>query len=158
MKGFLAGLGIGALIGVVIAPKAGEETRQELLDSANRRLGEVKDNLNEVADSASKRLDSIKEHVGQRVSSLRESVGASSETMSGGVRDTVSDEVRKSSGSNSLLDIINDWPQERLMGIDGIGPVLASKIIENRPYKEDSDLLEAKILPPSAVESLRKAA
>jgi DNA uptake protein ComE-like DNA-binding protein len=134
MKGFIAGLGIGALIGVVIAPKAGEETRQELLNSANRRLGEVKDNLNEVKDSASKRIHNIKE------------------------QDTVSAEAKKISGSNSLLDIINDWPQERLIEIDGIGPVLASKIIENRPYKEDSDLLEAKILPPSAVEALRKAA
>jgi gas vesicle protein len=158
MKGFLAGLGIGALIGVVIAPKAGEETRNELIAGANRRFGEVKDNFDEVKDSASKHLDNIKEQVGQRVSSVRDSVSATSERISAGVRDTVSAKAGKTSGRNTLLAIINDWPHERLIEIDGIGPVLASKIIENRPYKDDSELLEAKILPPSAIEALRKAA
>jgi gas vesicle protein len=158
MKGFLAGLGIGALIGVVIAPKAGEETRQELLDSTNRRFEELKDNVNEMKGSASKRLEEIKEQVGQRVSSVRESVAATSATISEGVRDAVSAGAERASGGSTLLEIINDWPQERLIEIDGIGPVLASKIIENRPYKEDGDLLESKILPPSAVEALRKAA
>ena len=31
---FLAGLGLGALIGVLYAPKAGRETREELMSSA----------------------------------------------------------------------------------------------------------------------------
>ena len=47
---------------------------------------------------------------------------------------------------------------ERLIEIDGIGPVLASKIIQNRPYESEQELIESKELPPSAIESLRKAA
>ena len=146
MKAFLAGLGIGTLIGVAFAPQSGEETRRALIKGANQRFGGLKDDLNqqidEFRDSASESISTIKEQVGQRVSSVRETVNAVDEKISG----------------NSLLAIINDWPHERLIEINGIGPVLASKIIENRPYKSDSDLLEAKILPPSVIEALRRAA
>ena len=147
MKGFLAGLGIGALIGVVIAPRKGEETRQALADAANERFGGIKDDLNQHLDefkkSANESITNLKEQVGQQVSNVRESVNTAKEKITGG---------------SSLMEILNDWPQERLIEIDGIGPVLASKIIENRPYKADTDLVESKILPPSAIEALRKAA
>ena len=146
MKAFLAGLGIGALIGVAFAPSSGEETRRNLVDGANQRFGRMKEDLNqhldEFKDSAGESISNIKEQVGQRVSSVKETVSAATEKISG----------------NSLMAILNDWPQERLIEIDGIGPVLASKIIENRPYKADTDLLESKILPPSAIEALRRAA
>ena len=36
---FLAGLGVGALIGVLYAPKAGKETREDLMNSALAPLG-----------------------------------------------------------------------------------------------------------------------
>ena len=147
MKGFLAGLGIGALIGVVIAPRRGEETRRALADAASERFGGIKDDLNQHLDefknSASESIGSLRDQVGQQVSNVRETVSSAKERISGG---------------SSLLEIINDWPQERLIAIDGIGPVLASKIIENRPYKADTDLVESKILPPSAIEALRKTA
>ena len=32
---FLVGLGLGALLGILFAPKSGEETREYLLDKAN---------------------------------------------------------------------------------------------------------------------------
>ena len=57
----------------------------------------------------------------------------------------------------TFLEIINEWPEERLIAIHGIGPVLASKIIKNRPYEQEEDLVESKELPPSAIEALRKA-
>jgi gas vesicle protein len=57
----------------------------------------------------------------------------------------------------TFLEIINEWPEERLIAIRGIGPVLASKIIKNRPYEQEEDLIGSKELPPSAIEALRKA-
>ena len=63
-------------------------------------------------------------------------------------------ETRK---SGNLLDIINEWPEERLIEIDGIGPVLAGKIIKNRPYESETDLINSKELPPSAIKALRNA-
>ncbi|MGE5111641.1 MAG: hypothetical protein ACM3JB_12330 [Acidobacteriaceae bacterium] len=58
---------------------------------------------------------------------------------------------------DDLMTILNDWPHERLIEIDGIGPVLASKIIRNRPFKSEQDLIESKELPPSAIAALRRA-
>jgi gas vesicle protein len=146
MKGFVTGLGIGALIGLAIAPKSGEETRRDLRDAANKRFSGMKDDLNqhldEFKDSASESISHIKEQVGHHVSSVRDAVG------------TVANKV----GDSSLLEIINDWPEDRLIAINGIGPVLASRIIANRPYKNDVDLMESKILPPSAIEALRRSA
>ena len=42
MKNFLAGLGIGALIGVIMAPASGEETRAQLRERAEE-TGEAQD-------------------------------------------------------------------------------------------------------------------
>src|SRR4051812_39027352 len=51
--------------------------------------------------------------------------------------------------SGTFLEVINEWPEERLITIHGIGPVLASKIISNRPYETEGDLVDSKELPPS---------
>ena len=61
-------------------------------------------------------------------------------------------------GNGGLLSVINEWRFEDLIEIDGIGPVLASKIIQRRPYKSEEDLIASKELPPSAIENFRKAA
>ncbi len=54
---FLAGLGIGALAGVLYAPKSGQETREELAaqardaqEKANQYVAQSKDQLNEYVD------------------------------------------------------------------------------------------------------------
>ncbi len=125
MKAFLAGLGIGTLLGIVFAPASGEETRRTLTEAANQRFGDVREQISTARDQ-----------VNQYASRARETFDRSADCM---------------------LDIINEWPEQRLIEIHGIGPVLAEKIIKNRPYKEESDLIESKILPPSAIEALRKA-
>jgi gas vesicle protein len=54
---FLAGLGIGALIGVLYAPKAGKETREDLANSAReggeylrQRSRDAADQINQIVD------------------------------------------------------------------------------------------------------------
>ncbi len=54
---FLAGLGIGALAGVLYAPKSGEETRDDLAaqardakEKANQYVGQGKEQLNDYVD------------------------------------------------------------------------------------------------------------
>lgn len=130
MRAFFAGLGIGALIGIAIAPRAGEETRRELLDRAREGWSEAGD-----------KLDDLRERAGK----------AASRTVHKAQR------TYESIAKAGLLEILNDWPEERLIEIDGIGPVLAGKIIQHRPYKQASDLLDSKILPPSAIAAIRKA-
>jgi gas vesicle protein len=58
---------------------------------------------------------------------------------------------------STFMDIINEWPEERLIAIHGIGPVLAAKIIKNRPYEREDEFVESKELPPAAIAALRKA-
>ena len=53
---FLAGLGIGFALGVLYAPKSGEELR-----------GEMKDRVNEVAENAREVIDDAKARVRQGV-------------------------------------------------------------------------------------------
>jgi hypothetical protein len=216
MKAFLVGLGLGALVGVAYAPRAGRETRRELedrarqsLEGANERVGEIRGRLTSVRS----RVTSAAQEVKRGIGSMRQPGGiAGHEAQAGFGRGTENAagrnerqsgrEPRGGTGRNTpgpaeqwgadvvegggsstpdlemaiggdaggeasddtgtvavatFLEIINEWPEERLIAIHGIGPVLASKIIKNRPYEQEEDLAESKELPPSAIEALRKA-
>ena len=49
---FLAGLGIGAAVGILYAPKSGEETRQQLRDAAEQGRDVVKERAQQAKDQA----------------------------------------------------------------------------------------------------------
>jgi|SRR6185369_1225006 gas vesicle protein len=154
---FLAGLGLGAAVGMLIAPKSGVETRNDLEDFARNSLNREK--LNEVLDEGRERLQNVVEQGREQVNSVRERVQPVVDAAREGVNSAMerAGELKDSVANRGLLAILNDWPHERLIEIDGIGPVLATKIIQSRPY-ESLDALENSKLPPSAIESLRKAA
>lgn len=65
--GFVAGLVIGGLVGflagVMIAPKAGEETRAQVWDSTREARDRIEDMLDEVRDEASRAVDTIRQRV-----------------------------------------------------------------------------------------------
>lgn len=154
---FLAGLGLGAAVGMLIAPKSGAETRDELEDFARNSLNREK--LNEVLDEGRERLQNVVDHGREQINSVRERVQPVVDSAREGVSSAIdrAGELKDSIANRGLLAILNEWPHERLIAIDGIGPVLATKIIQNRPY-ESLDALENSKLPPSAIESLKKAA
>ena len=56
--------------------------------------------------------------------------------------------------SQSKLDP-NTATAEQLMAIKGIGPILAGRIIEARPYKNSNDLQKAKGIGPKKYEAIR---
>jgi gas vesicle protein len=71
---FLVGLGVGALVGVLFAPKSGEDTRRFLSDKADegkdyaqRKARELRERADELVerskDVASKKRDSISKAV-----------------------------------------------------------------------------------------------
>ena len=55
----------------------------------------------------------------------------------------------------SLLSLLNDGSQDELIAVSGIGPVLALKIVQHRPYRTEQQPLEDNVIPPSAYEALR---
>lgn len=61
---FLAGIGIGAGLGILLAPKSGKETREDLKKMLERFVDEVKNiDVNEVKDEFLKKVDEIKNEI-----------------------------------------------------------------------------------------------
>jgi gas vesicle protein len=71
---FLAGLGIGALIGVLYAPKPGRETREELLSSAREGTEYLKDRGRQAAGQVNEYVDRSRARVNEYVDRSREYV------------------------------------------------------------------------------------
>ncbi|MCI6265725.1 MAG: YtxH domain-containing protein [Erysipelotrichaceae bacterium] len=61
---FLAGIGIGAGLGILLAPKSGKETREDLKKMLEKFVEEVKNiDVNEVKDEFLKKVDEIKTEI-----------------------------------------------------------------------------------------------
>lgn len=53
-------------------------------------------------------------------------------------------------------DVLNSATRQQLLSVYGIGPVLADRIIQNRPYAAAYDVVEQGIIPESIFLQLRK--
>lgn len=68
---FLAGLGLGGLLGVLCAPKSGTETREEIKARAEEGREYVKSRAREARDQASEWVDKGKDAVNQQKDQFR---------------------------------------------------------------------------------------
>jgi gas vesicle protein len=68
---FLAGLGIGAAVGMLYAPKAGQETREDLRRRAEDGRDYVVNRAKEAREQANKLVDKGKEVVEQQKDQFR---------------------------------------------------------------------------------------
>jgi gas vesicle protein len=68
---FLAGLGIGAAVGVLYAPKAGRETREDLLRAAEDGREVVRDRARQYRNQAGEWVDRGKDVVSQQKEQFR---------------------------------------------------------------------------------------
>ena len=66
----LVGLGAGALVALLLAPKAGKEIRREI----RRRYSDVKDAVEDFAEEAKERVDEVLERGTEWADDLRERV------------------------------------------------------------------------------------
>src|ERR1035438_4896018 len=64
---FVAGLGIGALVGILYAPKSGRETREGLVSSAREGTEYLRNRGQQAAEQVSVLVDKGKEQVGEYV-------------------------------------------------------------------------------------------
>lgn len=67
---FFLGLGLGVAVGVLFAPKAGEETREFLRSKAGESADYVKRRGSELRDTASDAIDRGKEQLRRQKSNL----------------------------------------------------------------------------------------
>ena len=73
---FLAGLGLGALAGVLYAPRAGSETREAIRARAEEGREFVKNRAREARDQASQWADKGREKVTQQKEQFRQAYEA----------------------------------------------------------------------------------
>jgi DNA uptake protein ComE-like DNA-binding protein len=78
---------------------------------------------------------------------------------SGAARDTEGrrpQQSRTTTAGQSGEQILNSATRQQLLSVYGIGPVLADRIIQNRPYAAAYDVVEKGIIPESIFVQLRK--
>jgi gas vesicle protein len=71
---FLAGLGVGAMVGILYAPKSGRETREDLANGAREGTEYLRHRTRQAAEEVSALVDKSKEQVGEYVERGREAV------------------------------------------------------------------------------------
>jgi len=74
MAWFLAGLGVGALVGILYAPKSGRETREELATGAREGSEYLRNRTSQAAEEVSAFVDKSKQQVAEYVEKGREAV------------------------------------------------------------------------------------
>jgi gas vesicle protein len=71
---FVAGLGVGALVGILYAPKSGRETREDLINGAREGTEYLRTRTRQAAEQVGDLVEKSKEHVGEYVERGREVV------------------------------------------------------------------------------------
>jgi gas vesicle protein len=68
---FLAGLGIGAALGILYAPKTGDETRQQLRDAAEQGREAMRERARQARDQAGTWADKGREYLNSQKEQIR---------------------------------------------------------------------------------------
>ena len=77
---FLVGLGIGALVGILFAPKSGEETREYLTSKADEGREFAQRKARELRDRAEDLIERSKEIMAKQKDAVNSAIDAGKET------------------------------------------------------------------------------
>jgi gas vesicle protein len=73
---FLAGLGIGAAVGILYAPKSGDEMRQQLREVAEDSTNQVRERARQAREQAGNWADKGRDYLNQQRDQIRTAVEA----------------------------------------------------------------------------------
>jgi len=73
---FLAGLGIGAAVGILYAPKSGDEMRQQLRDVAQESSNTVRERARQAREQAGSWAEKGRDYLNQQREQIRSAVDA----------------------------------------------------------------------------------
>jgi DNA uptake protein ComE-like DNA-binding protein len=127
---FLVGLGLGFGVGLLMAPQPGSRTRRQLA----RKAENIGDALRE---------QPLRERVRETASEIGRTAAEYAQA------------AAQKLGAGPLL-MLNTGSLDQLMEIYGIGPVLAERIIEGRPYTSPHQVVERGILPERTFAELKR--
>jgi DNA uptake protein ComE-like DNA-binding protein len=143
MRFFLAGLGTGMALGVLFAPRSGSETREQLRSKGEEYADLAKERAQEVVRGVQKQAERLK----QQAADLGENAGS-----------RLKNAVQSAASQAGLgaLTKLNTASREELMRINGIGPVLADRMIAQRPFTSTQQVLDRGLLPEPAFRELMR--
>ena len=128
MKAFVVGFGLGAVGGLLFAPKRGEQTRKDVWERLQRWINNASETIDEQTNSQG----------------------------SFGFTKKSSQSSRTEDRKDSAVETLNSSTREALIAVHGIGEVLADRIIKSRPYQTAYEVVEKGILPESTFVQLRR--
>jgi competence protein ComEA len=138
MKAFLTGIGLGAAIGLWLAPASGSETRKKLIT----RGADLAENL---GNKVSAGLDDNRE-VPQKEAENTEISAQAQQS---------SDHQETSSTQDPVAEVLNSASKTKLRSVPGIGDATARRIIESRPFESEAEVVESKVMPERVLKTLK---
>jgi len=132
MKAFFTGIGLGAAIGLWLAPASGSETRKKLITST--------------ADLAA-RLEKKFDNPAHLQTRADENAPAAKAEARGDNHET--------SSPDPVAEVLNSASKTQLRKVPGIGDATARRIIDSRPYESEAEVVENKLIPESVLKKLK---
>jgi DNA uptake protein ComE-like DNA-binding protein len=127
MKYFLAGLGLGTAIGICLAPSAGGETRKK-----------VKQWGADLAQPFDKQPNVAEEQVGASIQAEGDNA-----------------EHEETAAPDAVAEILNNASKTKLRSVSGIGEATARRIIDNRPFENEAEVVESNVMPEKVLKTLK---
>jgi competence protein ComEA len=138
MKAFLTGMGLGAAIGLWLAPESGSETRKRLMAQGAdlaQRLG------NKVEPKSADDREVPQEQTKQAGQGAQAQAGNNNQ--------------ESQSTQDAVAEVLNSASKTKLRSVPGIGDATARRIIESRPFESEAEVVESKVMPEKVLKTLK---